>query len=139
MGATQISNGVTHGVCNMSPYLLPTIDFVGGVSEDLMFNVYYNADDPEPFNLTGCSANFSIVNYMNKTGKPMVSKSMSIRLNEEGTIQNVLYVSLAPADTVDLAGKYIYQISVRDIDSNADIPHQGIIYIHNNINKDFLR
>ena len=60
-------------------------------------------------------------------------------MNGDNTAYNVLYVELKPSDTLDLFGKYIYQITIKDADNNADIPQQGIIYIHNNINKSFLR
>lgn len=30
-------------------------------------------------------------------------------------------------------------IKAKDIDNNVDIPQQGVIYIHNNINKEFVR
>lgn len=30
--------------------------------------------NPKPFGLTGCTANFSIVNFVNKNGAPVVSK-----------------------------------------------------------------
>ena len=52
---------------------------------------------------------------------------------------NILFVSLPPDDTVDLFGKFVYQITIKDIDNNVDIPQQGVIYIHNNINKEFVR
>ena len=34
--------------------------------------------------------------------------------------------------TCDLPSEYL-------IDNNVDIPQQGVIYIHNNINKEFVR
>lgn len=55
--------------------------------------------------------------------------------NNEGTYDNVLTVTLSPTETVDLSGKYIYQIIIRDIDGDVEIPKQGILYITNNINK----
>lgn len=120
-------------------YSLPEIDFVGGSTADLIFNVYGKREDPQPYGLTGCVANFSVINYVNKTGEPIISKQMGVRMNGDNTAYNVLYVELKPSDTLDLFGKYIYQITIKDADNNADIPQQGIIYIHNNINKSFLR
>lgn len=120
-------------------YSLPEIDFVGGSTADLVFNVYGKREDPQPFDLTGCVANFSVIDYVNKTGTPVISKQMSARMNEYNTAYNVLFVELKPSDTLELFGKYIYQITIKDADNNADIPKQGIIYIHNNINKSFLR
>lgn len=120
-------------------YSLPELCFVGGSSEDLQFNLFCNEADPQPFNLFGGIANFSIVNFLNKNSTPLVSKKMDISMNAEETHYNVLRVSLEPADTVDLFGKFVYQITIKDIEGNVDIPHQGIINIYNNINKAFVK
>ena len=121
-----------------SPYTLPTIDFVGGETQDLSFNIYFYKGK-QPYGLNGCTANFAIVSFRNKTGTPILTKEMDIRFNSEGTINNVLAVTLAPTETVDLAGKYIYEIQMRDIDGDVEIPKQGILYITNNINKAFIQ
>lgn len=120
-------------------YSLPEIDFVGGSSADLIFNVYGKQDNPQPFGLTGCVANFAVIDYVNKTGEPVISKQMGTRMNGDNTAYNVLFVELKPKDTLELFGKYIYQITIKDSNSDVDIPQQGILYIHNNINKSFLR
>ena len=120
-------------------YSLPELCFVGGSSEDLQFNLFYNKDNPEPFNIFGGEANFSIVNFLNKNSTPLVSKKMDIGMNDAETHYNILRVSLEPSDTVDLFGKFVYQITIKDIDGNVDIPHQGIINIHNNIDKIFVK
>ena len=120
-------------------YSLPEICFVGGSSEDLQFFMYTNESNPKPFDLHGGEANFTIVNFINKNSTPLVSKKMEIGLNLEETHRSVLRVSLDPSDTVNLFGKFVYQISIKDVDGNIDIPHQGIINIHNNINKSFVK
>ncbi len=120
-------------------YGLPELQFVGGSSKDLQFNLYYDEENPKPFDLLGVEANFSIVNFMNKNSTPLVSKGMEIGMNDAKTHHNVLRVSLKPADTVDLFGKFVYQITLKDTDGNVDIPRQGIINIHNNIDKAFTK
>lgn len=72
-------------------------------------------------------------------GTPILTKPMEGAFNDEGTINNVLTVTLEPSETVGLNGKYIYQIQIRDIDGDVEIPKQGILYITNNINKGFIR
>ena len=124
-----------------NPYTLPAIDFVGGSTQDLVFHCYFYANK-RPHDLTSCTADFSIINFVNKKGEPLVSKQMDIRSAPlvDGEINNVLSVTLDPKDTVNLpAGKYIYQISIRDISGDVDIPNQGIIHLINNINKSFAR
>jgi len=120
-------------------YSLPEIDFVGGSSATLIFNVYANQDDPRPFAMTSCVANFAVIDYINKTGDPLISKQMIVRPSSNNLIYNVATVELKPEDTLDLFGKYIYQVTIRDAENNVDIPQHGVLYIHNNINKGFLR
>ena len=71
----------------------------------------------------------------------LISKMMEIRNSEDDgkTVANVLCVVLQPEDTVDLVGKFIYQISIKDSSGEIEIPDQGIIRISNNINKNFSR
>lgn len=121
-----------------NPYTLPTIDFIGGETQDLVFNLFFYKNK-RPFSTTGVSANFAIVSFTNKMGTPILTKPMEGAFNDEGTINNVLTVTLEPSETVGLNGKYIYQIQIRDIDGDVEIPKQGILYITNNINKGFIR
>ncbi len=124
--------------CTLSPYTLPTIDFVGGETQDFMFNVFFYKNG-RPFSLTGCTANFAIVSFTNKMGTPILTKPMEAIFNDAGTINNVLTVTLEPKETVELCGKYIYQIQIQDIDGDVEIPKQGLLYITNNINRGFIR
>lgn len=118
-------------LCDLDLYTLPTLKFVGGETQDLKFNVY-KEKKPNPFNLSGCTANFSLINYVNNNGTPLISKSMSYS-------GNVLSVTISPKETVNLNGKYIYQITIKDqVGSSVEIPDQGIAYIANNINKNFI-
>ena len=126
------------GVAMLTPYTLPTIDFVGGETQDLMFNVYFYKNH-RPFSLTGCAANFAIVSFTKKMGTPILTKPMEAIFNEDTTINNVLTVTLEPKETVGLSGKYIYQIQIQDIGGDVEIPKQGLLYIVNNINKGFIQ
>lgn len=119
--------------CNYNPYTLPTIDFVGGETQDLLFNVYFHTKD-KPFGLAGVTATFAIVNFRNKTGSTVLEKQMTATYNEDD-IMNVLRVTLTPSETVNMSGKYIYQITIRDMNGITEIPKQGILFIINNINK----
>lgn len=123
-------------------YSLPELCFVGGSSENFEFNLYYDKSNPRPFDIYGGKAEFSIVNLANKNGTPIFSKSMEIAQGdthgETDTCHNVVRVSLLPEDTVDLFGKFVYQVTLADADGNID-PHQGIVVIHRNINKTFIK
>ena len=89
--------------------------------------------------MTGCTSNFSIVDFRNKVGSPILTKTMDVLENSDGSSFNVLSVELTPQETYELSGKYIYQISIRDVNGNVEIPKQGLIYITNNINKGFIQ
>lgn len=124
-----------------NPYTLPAIDFVGGSTQDFIFHCYHQ-QNKRAQDLSSCTANFSIINFVNKKGSPLVSKQMDITTDapRDGEVHNVLKVELTPLDTVNLpAGKYIYQITIKDISGEVEIPNQGIIHIINNINKAFVK
>lgn len=126
--------------CFPNPYTLPTIDFIGGSTQDLVFHCYFYVNK-EPFDLSSCTANFSLINFVNKNGTPLVSKQMEIWTDREteGAVRNILAVTLDPFDTVKLGGQYVYQITIKDISGEVDIPNQGIMRIINNINKAFVQ
>ena len=86
--------------CDYSPYTLPTIDFVAGETQDFAFYTYFYKSH-QPFALSGCTANFSIVSFTNKTGVPILTKPMESHFNDDVTAENVLAVTLDPLDTVD--------------------------------------
>ena len=125
-------------VCNYNPYSLPAIDFVGGETQDLAFHVYFYIGK-KPYDLRDCVCEFAIVNFMNKTGEPILTKPMDVAYDSALANYNVLKVTLQPEETIDLFGKYIYQIIIQDRDGDVEIPKQGCLYITNNINKAFFR
>lgn len=127
-------------LCSKSVYSLPQIDFVGGSTQDFVFHTYH-CQNKKAQDMSSCTANFAIINYVNRDGEPLISKEMDIGvdLDRDGEVNNVLRITLAPEDTVGLpAGKYIYQISIKDIGGDVEIPKQGIIYIIHNIQKSFV-
>ena len=68
----------------------------------------------------------------------MLSKAMSV-IADDDEIESILAVTLLPKETVDLYGKYIYQITIQDMSGETDIPSQGILGITNNIDKSVIR
>ena len=116
---------------------MPTITFVGGSTEDLYFHIF-DEDDDIPLDAETYSAAFSVVNYINKNGEPIITKTMDLASGGDEGVRNILHVKLVGTDTVDLAGTYVYQISIKDEGDNYDIPRQGILFIITNIHKDFI-
>lgn len=115
-------------------YTLPELSFVGGATQDFEFDVFSEKNNAL-FDLSSCTADFSIVGYLGRDREPIVSKMMDIRFGIDNSVKNVLHITLLPSDTVNLYGKYVYQVSIKDAVGKVEIPSQGIMYIQNNINK----
>ena len=124
--------------CDYNPYELPTITFVGGETRDLAFHIYHYIGK-RPYSLSDCDCTFSLVNFTTKGGKPILSKEMTVIYDETETIDNILTVTLESSESVNLFGKYIYQITIQDRAGEVEIPSQGIMYITNNIDKGTIR
>lgn len=119
-------------------FRLPTLSFIAGETQDILFNTYF-LKNSRPFDLSGCTCNFSLIGFTGRTGTPILSKAMDIVQNEDGSAENVLSVTLTSSETLELGGKYIYQLQIKGPSGEVEIPSQGLMYITNNINKDFLR
>lgn len=116
-------------------YTLPELTFVGGKTQELRFNL--KDKNGEPYNASGSTVNFSICNYSYKTGAPLLSLTPTLIADENG-VADMLYITIAPEDTLNLFGKYIYQITIVDISGRVEIPNQGIMNITKNINTGFI-
>lgn len=119
-------------------YTLPEVVFVSGQSLTLRWRLW--TVNKVPFNVDGCVGDFSVVDYSDKTGDPLITKSLTFSVGDDDTgAKNVASVDLLPKETLGLYGKYIYQITIKDIDGEAEIPNQGILLITHNINESFLK
>lgn len=116
-------------------YTLPELTFVGGKTQELRFNL--KDKNGEPYNASGSTVNFSICDYSYKTGAPLLSLTPTLIADENG-VADMLYITIAPEDTLNLFGKYIYQITIVDISGRVEIPNQGIMNITKNINTGFI-
>ncbi len=117
-------------------FTLPEWEMVGGESQKRLFTLYNSRK--QECDLQGGSANFAVINYSNRYGQPYISKIVPIEQSETGQY-SVINIELSPDETVDLSGKFIYQITVKDGSGNVAIPKHGIIYIIKNINTDFIK
>ncbi len=115
-------------------YSLPKINFVGGESQSLYFHLY--TKDGGVFDANGCEASLSIINFQHSTGDPTFVKNVAILENENG-VRNIALVNLLPNDTVNLFGRYVYQLSIRDPDGDIEL-HKGQFDITNNTCKSFV-
>lgn len=116
-------------------YNLPDISFVGGESQTFAFNLYTKSK--QAFDADDCTVNFAMINYTNKSGDPVISKLAEVEVGLEG-VKNRVVVDLVPSDTLNLYGKYIYQIILRDVGGAIEIPGQGVVTVMKNINTSFV-
>lgn len=124
-------------ICGMNPYQLPTIDLVGGTDRTLRFHARYYKGN-RPFDLTGAKCQFSVVNFTARKGDPVISKLMDVELDEASGVHNILTVDLTKADTLNLFGKFAYQITIVDSTGATEIPQQGVLNIFKNIDTEAL-
>lgn len=117
-------------------YTLPELNFVGGKTQELVFNL--KDKDGNPYNASGCKTDFSICNYSNKTNTPILSITPEI-IVDENNILSRLRVVIPANDTLFFYGKYIYQIIIKDISGRIEIPNQGIMNVTRNIHTDFVQ
>lgn len=116
-------------------YNLPQLDFIGGESQTFLFNLLTATGNT--FDANGCTVEFSIVNYANKNGIPILIKPAVIQLGQDG-VPNIAEVNLLSGDTVFLFGRYIYQLSIKDTYDETEVPGQGILNITRNIHQSFV-
>lgn len=124
------------GACPFEHYSLPTIDFVGGETQELLFHAYApSATGRVPFSLSHCRAFFTVVDFLNKSGRPVMGPiDMKVRVNGDGT-DNLLFIKIPDIMTKNLEGKFVYQITIQEPSTgDTDIPRQGIMLITRNIN-----
>lgn len=107
-----------------TPYVLPAIEMVAGATKELRFNTFQK-DTGIPFDVAAFTASFSMVNFVNKDSAPVVTKSAT-------TNGTAVIVTLLPNDTVNLCGKYVYQVTISGGATEKEVC-QGVLLIHKNI------
>ena len=124
-------------------YNLPEIVFVGGSKQELEFNPF--RPDGYVFNLSGCTADFAVIEFFERDyNSPLINY---VSGNDDNTTQKGIIISEAdnnikvyiPAeDPAQLDGQYIYQLTVKNADGEAEIPGHGILNVIRNINPKYV-
>ena len=114
-------------VCN-TPFLLKEINIIGGDYCEMLFHVN-DSDFGEKISISDLSLNFSLVEYKNRYGTPLINRNCEISTTNPTAFLMVLY----PEDTRDFSGKYIYQVTVQ-APNNKQQSFQGVLTIDKNIN-----
>ena len=120
-------------------YTLPQITMVGGQSETIRWRLFDK--NGVPYDASGLdNMHFALMDYSNQSGtEPTLTEDVFVEQDSESGVSNVLVVVLKPSNTVDLFGKYIYQLTLVNGIDEVQIPDQGIIFIAHNIDSSFLK
>lgn len=116
-------------------YTLPEWDFVGGETQKRMITLRKEGGDQ--YDLPGATAHFAIADFVNPGSTPLLAKDIQITEDADGRYC-VVTIFLLPSETVDLFGKHVYQITVKDASGNVTIPQKGIMHIAYNIDRTFI-
>lgn len=116
-------------------YTLPEWQLVGGETRKRTFTLYHDEGGPT-YNIPGATAEVAIVDFVNPKSELKLRKEASVAVDKHGHYCEVS-VDLAPADTLELQGKYIYQLTIKDVFGNIAAP-KGLMYITENIDKTFV-
>ena len=99
-------------------YILPDWDFVGGSVQSRSFQLM--TPTGKDYNIESGTVHCSICDYVNG-GDPVVTKQAGIAAAGDG-VHCIANIALQPADTKNLHGLYLYQLTVKDGNGNTAIP-----------------
>lgn len=106
------------------------ISFTAGESRTLVWHL--KQENGKPYDATGCTGNFSMAPTVDWGAGPALGKSASIS-------RDTVKVELVPADTAHMPDiKYIYQLSLRTKNGEAEIAAEGAVYLQWANNPEFL-
>lgn len=95
-----------------------------GESKSFTIPIYNNSK--KQINATGMIARLAICSYVTAGMSPLVLKQCSVVDWDQGMA--VLRVDLDPEDTIDLHGKFIYQITAKDVAGDLGVL-RGYLYV----------
>lgn len=116
-------------------YNLPRIKFVGGETKRLYF--YMQTEPGVAADVAGCTVALAIRDFNNPEGESVFELNCNIKADSNET-DSIVVADIPPQATVNLRGRYIYQITIKDSGGVVDIPGQGYMDIIKNIHPDFI-
>lgn len=119
----------------MKQYKLCDLSFIGGESQELNLKLF-NSDNRQ-IDASNVISEFALSPYGHSIENPIFTTNGIVISSESSSFTPYLRIILKPEDTVYFSGKYIYQISLKDIFGNVELYH-GLLTIENNNSKDFV-
>ena len=116
-------------------YNLPKIQFVGGETQDFCFHL--KTLSGANYITDGYNVVFSVREWGDREEDPVLVKETVVKLDDAGTA-SVIELRIEKEDTIDLDGRYIYQIMIFGDDDLCEIPGQGIFEILKNIHPGYF-
>lgn len=113
---------------NMS---LPEYHMTAGESKNITIPIYNTGN--KQIDASGMTARLAVSEFGNIAADPLFTKNCSV-VAQEGELMAVLFVDLVPEDTVNLYGKYIYQITAKDFQGAFGVL-RGVLHISPNNDK----
>lgn len=115
-------------------YNLAQIQFIGGNTIDLTFNVLDSSG--AVVDLNGATIVWNLRQYGNFFTSAVITKSSTIasEILIIDASNGIFKVFLLSSDTTSLNGKFVQQPVITDFADNTFIPDQGIIIIDNKTN-----
>jgi hypothetical protein len=114
-----------------SLYQLPEYNMTAGETQNITIMLF--AKNKNQIDAEGMTARLAISDFINQGGEPIFVKDCSI-VQPAGSDLASLYCQLSPSDTIAMRGKYIYQVTVKDIDDTVSIL-KGIMNISRNVDQ----
>lgn len=94
---------------------LPPESMIAGTTKKLVLYLY-TRNMKKQIDANGMIARFVLTDYVNPSDAPLISKSCTVSV-PDGEKLAVINVQLNREDTLSLAGKYIYQVTINDEDT----------------------
>lgn len=116
---------------NYENYQLPEYTIIAGETQNITI-LLFNQDDMQ-LDADGMVARLAISDFVNRGDNPLVIKNCTVVIPPVSDVSS-LYCHLSPSDTLSLRGKYIYQVTVRDVEGVTTIL-RGIMNIIGNVDQ----
>ncbi len=110
---------------------LPPESMIAGTTKKLVLYLYTH-NMKRQIDADGMIARFTLTDYITPNSSPLITKNCTVSV-PEGEKLAVIIVDLDRLDTIHLAGKYIYQVTINDEDTIEAL--KGIMVIASSIDK----